>query len=89
MLVIKRVFFLRTILTVLLSSRSQIVHNTMFTPALGLALASLPFALGATFNVQVGAGGKLAYDPEFITANPGDQVNFVLCVFLCTRFWLS
>jgi len=40
-------------------------------------LATLPVALGASINVQVGAGGKLAYDPEFVNANPGDIINFI------------
>ncbi|KAF8182684.1 Cupredoxin, partial [Pholiota molesta] len=42
-----------------------------------LLLVALPTVLGATFDVQVGAGGQLAYNPEFITANPGDIVNFI------------
>lgn len=45
-----------------------------------LALAALPVVLGATFQVQVGAGGALAYDPPFVNANPGDVVQFILCV---------
>lgn len=27
-------------------------------------------------NVQVGAGGKLAYDPDTVTASVGDKINF-------------
>jgi len=52
----------------------------MITSTLALALAVLPVAFGAEYNVQVGAGGKLVYDPEYISAQPGDVVNFILCV---------
>lgn len=42
-----------------------------------LAFAAIPVAvLGAVHTVTVGAGGKLAYDPNNITAAVGDQVNF-------------
>lgn len=50
----------------------------MYRHALGLALASLPTALAASYNVQVGAGGQLAYNPPYITASAGDTVNFIL-----------
>jgi plastocyanin len=50
----------------------------MFYASLGLALAALPAALAATYDVTVGAGGLLRYNPEFVTANPGDVVNFIL-----------
>ncbi|KAF8175566.1 Cupredoxin [Pholiota molesta] len=49
----------------------------MISSPLNLLLVALPTVLGATFDVQVGAGGQLAYNPEFITANPGDIVNFI------------
>ncbi|KAF9482841.1 hypothetical protein BDN70DRAFT_828397 [Pholiota conissans] len=49
----------------------------MVSSSFSLLLVALPAVLGATFNVQVGAGGNLVYDPEFITANPGDVVNFI------------
>jgi hypothetical protein len=52
----------------------------MISSPLNLLLVALPTVLGATFDVQVGAGGLLAYNPEFITANPGDIVNFILYV---------
>ncbi|PBK62267.1 Cupredoxin [Armillaria solidipes] len=44
------------------------------------ALALLPAVLatyGSTYNVTVGANGKLAYDPEYVYAEPGDVVNFI------------
>ncbi|KAF4579497.1 hypothetical protein EYR40_000329 [Pleurotus pulmonarius] len=41
------------------------------------ALGALPAVLAATFDVSVGAGGQLAYDPPFVNAVPGDVVNFV------------
>ncbi|KAF5378069.1 hypothetical protein D9615_007498 [Tricholomella constricta] len=40
-------------------------------------LAVLPATLAATHDVSVGAGGKLVFDPEFVTAHVGDIVNFV------------
>lgn len=45
-----------------------------------LALTALPYALGAMIQVQVGAGGNLAFDPPFVKANPGDVIDFILCV---------
>ncbi len=48
------------------------------------ALALLPAVMatyGSTYNVTVGANGKLAYDPEYVYAEPGDVVNFILYVF--------
>jgi plastocyanin len=45
---------------------------------LGFALAALPAAFAATYDVSVGAGGVLAYDPQYVTAAVGDTVNFVL-----------
>lgn len=50
----------------------------MFTSALGLAVTALPFAFAATYDVSVGAGGQLAFDPQFVTAVAGDVINFVL-----------
>lgn len=49
----------------------------MITSTLALALFALPVALGAEYNVQVGAGGKLVYDPEYVSAQPGDVINFI------------
>jgi len=51
----------------------------MLTTTLVLAFASLAFAQ-STLNVQVGAGGKLVYDPPFVSANAGDIINFTLYV---------
>jgi plastocyanin len=43
-----------------------------------LVLFALPAAVfGAVFNVTVGAGGSLAYNPSNITAAAGDVVNFM------------
>ncbi|TFK30568.1 hypothetical protein FA15DRAFT_662553 [Coprinopsis marcescibilis] len=47
----------------------------MFTTALSL-LAFVPLAFGAIIDVQVGAEGKLLYEPEAVFAQPGDQVVF-------------
>ncbi|KIJ63263.1 hypothetical protein HYDPIDRAFT_29525 [Hydnomerulius pinastri MD-312] len=44
-----------------------------FTTLLSLALSSV--ARAAQFNVTVG-GGPLKFDPQFVTANPGDTVVF-------------
>jgi hypothetical protein len=46
-----------------------------------LAASALPTALAATFDVSVG-DGALRFNPEFVTANPGDIVNFVLYVYI-------
>lgn len=43
-------------------------------------LAALPVVLSATYDVSVGAGGNLAFDPPYVTAAAGDTVNFVLYV---------
>jgi len=49
----------------------------MFAPILSLGLALLPFVSATVYDVQVGgAGGKLEYSPEAISAKPGDQVVF-------------
>ncbi|KAF9466673.1 hypothetical protein BDZ94DRAFT_1157529 [Collybia nuda] len=45
--------------------------------ALSFVFAALPVAFSATHDVSVGAGGKLAFDPQFVTATPGDVINFV------------
>jgi plastocyanin len=50
----------------------------MMFVTLGFALAALPVAFAATYHVSVGAGGKIAYDPQYVTAAVGDIVNFVL-----------
>jgi plastocyanin len=44
--------------------------------SVSLALFALPFVSAAVHNIQVGAAGKLLYDPEAIAAQPGDQVVF-------------
>jgi len=44
--------------------------------SLSLGLALLPFALGVVHDVQVGQAGQLAFSPEAIFANAGDQVVF-------------
>jgi plastocyanin len=46
----------------------------MFAFSLGLAL--MPFVSAAVHDIQVGNGGKLAFSPEAIAANVGDQVVF-------------
>jgi len=46
----------------------------MFAFSLGLAL--LPLISATVIDIQVGASGQLAYSPEAISANPGDQVVF-------------
>jgi len=48
----------------------------MFASTLSLGLAVLPFVSAAIIDVQVGAGGKLEFDPPAIGAQPGDQVVF-------------
>ncbi|KAF8167971.1 hypothetical protein B0H34DRAFT_683819 [Crassisporium funariophilum] len=48
----------------------------MFASALSLGLVLLPFVSAAVHDIQVGAAGKLLYDPEAIAAQPGDQVVF-------------
>ncbi|KAL0948374.1 hypothetical protein HGRIS_010956 [Hohenbuehelia grisea] len=45
--------------------------------ALALTLSLIPFASAATFDVSVGAGGELAYNPQFVHAAVGDVINFV------------
>lgn len=37
--------------------------------SLGLALLVLPAALAANYPVSVGAGGKLVFDPETVSAS--------------------
>ncbi|KDR65875.1 hypothetical protein GALMADRAFT_162362 [Galerina marginata CBS 339.88] len=49
----------------------------MFTSTIISALAVLPFAVAVTFEVTVGAGGNLAYNPPSISgAVEGDTVHF-------------
>ena len=44
---------------------------------IALTLAAVPATvLGAMFNVTVGAGGQLAFNPSNISAAVGDQINF-------------
>lgn len=40
--------------------------------------AALPAVYAATYDVQVGPGGKFVYEPEWVVAAPGDTVNFIL-----------
>ena len=40
----------------------------MFASALSLGLALLPFVSAAIIDVQVGAAGKLLYDPEAVVS---------------------
>jgi plastocyanin len=49
----------------------------MFAASLSLGLVLLPSVFAAVHDVQVGgAGGKLEFSPEAISAQPGDQVVF-------------
>ncbi|KAH9475538.1 putative GPI-anchored cupredoxin [Psilocybe cubensis] len=48
----------------------------MISKGLALAFSALPLALGANWDVQVAPEGNLVYNPEWITANPGDTVTF-------------
>jgi len=48
----------------------------MFVPTFALGLVLLPFVSATVIDVQVGAGGELAYSPEAVAAQPGDQVVF-------------
>jgi plastocyanin len=60
----------------------QVVHSlifnslAMFAASLSMGLALMPFVSAAIHNIQVGAAGKLLYEPEAIGAAPGDQVVF-------------
>jgi len=47
-----------------------------FPRALILGLVALPLAAATIHDVQVGADGQLAFSPEAISAQPGDQVVF-------------
>jgi plastocyanin len=43
-----------------------------------LASAAFPAVFAQmTFNVTVGAGGNLAYNPNTVNAAPGDWINFI------------
>jgi len=48
--------------------------------SLTAAFSSLSTVLATNFDVAVGPGGNLVFYPEYVTAQPGDTVNFVLCV---------
>jgi plastocyanin len=48
----------------------------MFAKVFSLGLALLPLISATVIDVQVGAGGQLAYSPEAVSAQPGDQVVF-------------
>ncbi|KAF8078487.1 hypothetical protein FPV67DRAFT_1465429 [Lyophyllum atratum] len=49
----------------------------MMFASISLGLVLLPFVSAAVHDIQVGgAGGKLEYSPEAISAQPGDQVVF-------------
>lgn len=56
----------------------ELLRLIMHSAALGLSLALLPTVFAATYVVSVGADGKFAYDPQYITAHSGDIVNFIL-----------
>jgi hypothetical protein len=45
----------------------------IFSVVLAVTVSS---AAGATFEVEVGKDGKLAYSPETIVAKPGDIVTY-------------
>ncbi|KAK7442526.1 hypothetical protein VKT23_016124 [Stygiomarasmius scandens] len=45
--------------------------------SLTAALSSLSAVLATNFDVAVGPGGNLVFYPEYVTAQPGDTVNFV------------
>jgi len=47
-----------------------------FARVLSLSLVALPFVSAAVHDVQVGPNGQLAYSPEAISAQVGDQVVF-------------
>lgn len=44
--------------------------RSMFTIALSAVLPAAVLATYNTYEVNVGANGKLAYDPEYVYANP-------------------
>ncbi|KAF8873887.1 hypothetical protein BD779DRAFT_1678998 [Infundibulicybe gibba] len=44
--------------------------------AAAVALASLPAAFAATYDVRVGPDGQFVFQPEFVKAAAGDVVNF-------------
>lgn len=54
--------------------------------------ALIPAAVLATYTVHqvnVGANGKLEYEPDYVNAHPGDVVRFNLLVFLYSAIRLS
>jgi plastocyanin len=48
----------------------------MFITSLSMGLSLLPFVLATNYDVQVGPGAQLIFQPDAIAANPGDQVTF-------------
>ena len=52
--------------------------RSMFTIALSAVLPAAVLATYNTYEVNVGANGRLAYDPEYVYANPGDVIKFNL-----------
>jgi plastocyanin len=50
--------------------------TTDTSTATATSSASTASATPTNYNVTVGAGGLLRYDPQNITANPGDTVTF-------------
>jgi len=44
---------------------------------LALVLTAIPAVFAATYDVNVGPGGRLVYEPEYVMAVPGDVVNFI------------
>ncbi|KAH6892807.1 Cupredoxin [Coprinopsis sp. MPI-PUGE-AT-0042] len=49
----------------------------MISTALFLLGAAVPLSFAATYDVQVGPGGRFVYEPAYIQAQAGDTVNFV------------
>ncbi|EIW60808.1 uncharacterized protein TRAVEDRAFT_165881 [Trametes versicolor FP-101664 SS1] len=48
-----------------------------FTAIAALLALAAPITRGAVHNVTVGGPGILKYDPEFVNADPGDQIIFI------------
>lgn len=56
------------------------ITSIMRPSTLALALISIPLAFSATIEVAVGPNGNLVYQPESVTAQAGDIINFTLYV---------
>ncbi|KAK2461812.1 hypothetical protein APHAL10511_006275 [Amanita phalloides] len=63
-------------------SISAFIHSSLlqamfrFIHILALGVIALPFVAAAVYDIQVGPNSELAFSPETITAQPGDQVVF-------------